>query len=119
MRSAVSVQTRHEPYRTANAPAGLVGLPEWKLWAAVLETALDDVYGLSALRSHTTAARERETKGRLPALAWFADEQNSVGTFHWICDVLDLDPNAVRRIAAAEDTRSPLWRYERRPGSMR
>lgn len=44
-------------------------------------------------KQYVDAARYAHRK----ALAWVADDSTAEGSFRWACDVLDLDPGAVRR----------------------
>ena len=44
-------------------------------------------------RAYVEAARRAHRK----ALAWVADDSEAQGSFRWACDVLDLEPGAVRR----------------------
>jgi len=54
-----------------------------RLWAAVLEQAIEDVR-----REHGHADRAR---------AWFQSEGEEVGSFLWICRMLDIDPKSTRK----------------------
>lgn len=44
-------------------------------------------------KQYVDAARYAHRK----AIAWVADDSTAAGSFRWACDVLDLDPSAVRR----------------------
>jgi hypothetical protein len=57
--------------------------PEVQLWGAVLMQAKAD------LASSIPALRK-------DAAGWFAAEEDAVGGFGWICDLLRIDPSAVR-----------------------
>jgi hypothetical protein len=75
---------RREPYRTDTLPPTLAG-KERALWVAVLEAARDE------LHSDATPAKDRES-----LRAWFASEEVVCQSYAWICEVLGLDPDAVR-----------------------
>ena len=53
------------------------------LWAVVLEEAISDALG--------SRLDLRES-----AWAWFRSENQGIGSFLWICTMLDLNPNFVR-----------------------
>jgi len=50
-----------------------------KLWAAVLDQAVGD------------ATFENEAR------AWFQSTREGVGSFLWVCDTLNLDPDSIKR----------------------
>ncbi|MEO5344984.1 MAG: hypothetical protein H7834_01235 [Magnetococcus sp. YQC-9] len=52
-----------------------------RLWAAVLERAILDL-------------QERTTRDE--AAAWVRSHRRGIGSFHWICQQLDMDPPSVR-----------------------
>ena len=54
------------------------------LWSAVLDQAIEDV-----LKFRGSFLAER-------TLSWFEDECKEVGSFHWICRILDLNPESVK-----------------------
>jgi hypothetical protein len=56
--------------------------PETKLWTAVLIQAIED------LRDSKGAQSEHWNRD---AQVWFKDKSNKMGSFNWICDMLDLD----------------------------
>lgn len=66
-------------------------LPYKKLWFAVLQQAIGDA--LNETSGETAKAY---------AVDFFLDKTNGVGTFYWICDFVDLNPeyvlNNVRRL---------------------
>lgn len=72
----------HETASARPAPAPFD--PYRRLWAAVAQQAVDDL--------HDTAVN---LPG--PARAWFRDERMFIGSFLWVCQVLELDPGCVRR----------------------
>jgi hypothetical protein len=53
---------------------------EQKLWQAVLVMAVSDL----------------RNEHRESAQAWVASDVEAVGSFHWICDILGIDPEYVR-----------------------
>jgi len=54
----------------------------WRaLWRAVLDQAFKDAQGHVGTYAHRRDARE-----------WFCSNRNDLGSFLWICEVLDLDP---------------------------
>jgi hypothetical protein len=59
-------------------------IPYKKLWFAVLNQAIGD-----ALNDTSTPIMKRY------AVDFFLDKKNSVGTFCWICDFLDLNPEYI------------------------
>ena len=54
------------------------------LWSAVLDQAIEDV-----LKFQGSVFAER-------TVAWFEGECKEVGSFHWICRILDLNPESVK-----------------------
>ena len=60
------------------------------LWTAVLKQAIEDVVkytgGFSTKR----------------ALSWFEDENEEIGSFQWICSVLDLNPELIKMVIKPE-----------------
>jgi len=65
------------------------------LWAAVMQGAVSDVLG----KNSTTKGRNRSvvnTELARSARMWFASDERGVGTFLWICGLLELDPAKVR-----------------------
>jgi len=63
------------------------------LWAAVLRQAIKDAK--HSLNNSLTS----------PGL-WFCSKSRAVGSFLWICGVLNLDPNSVRPAAKFEIRRA-------------
>jgi len=61
------------------------------LWLAVLEQAVKDARGTRTYHSIMREARE-----------WFRSENEDPGSFLWICQLLGLDPEAVRGTVAKE-----------------
>ena len=61
-----------------------------RLWAAVLEQAIKDVR--SDLRAHKSKVKSIFSEG---AWSWFRSESQEIGSFHWICMMLGLEPNFI------------------------
>ena len=55
------------------------------LWSAVLNQAIEDIFEF-----HGSVFAER-------TLSWFEDECEEVGSFHWICRILNLNPESIRK----------------------
>jgi hypothetical protein len=53
--------------------------PEHALWAAVLRQGFDDALSNDLSAQH-----------------WLFSERTSIGSFNWICDIFDLDPEETR-----------------------
>ena len=56
------------------------------LWSAVLKQAIKDV---SKYNGEFFVER---------TLSWFEDESEEVGSFRWICSILNLNPESIKRI---------------------
>ena len=54
------------------------------LWSAVLDQVIEDVFKFQG-----TVFAER-------TLSWFEDECEDVGSFHWICKILNLNPKSIK-----------------------
>lgn len=70
-------------------------MPELALYEAILDQATRDTIHrcrCACWCGHTEAARE--------AQAWIDADDDDVLSFRWVCDVLRLDPGAVRRRVA-------------------
>lgn len=88
-------------YNTAAAAEHYLGI-RWPrvVWASVLEQAITDVieglpqFELSGLTRDAALAFDADV--RAAARAWIDDEENSPRRFVWVCEILDLDPHAVR-----------------------
>jgi len=77
-------------------PAGIgaeLSRRERALWREVLIVAISD---LSTIPAHSDPSERRLLKGKCVEWISAADER-SVGSFNWVCAVLDLDARAVRR----------------------
>ena len=89
-------------YNTAAAAEHYLGI-RWPraIWQAVLEQAITDVvegapqYELQGMTRD--AAIEYDAALRAAASDWIADEGTEPRRFVWVCEVLDLDPAAVRQ----------------------
>jgi hypothetical protein len=68
------------------------GLACRRLWAAVLEQAIKDA------RDETTKRRRFERADGQTAQHWFLSENGGIGSFLWICEMLDLEPRFVRTL---------------------
>jgi hypothetical protein len=62
-----------------------------RLLAAMLERAVKDALGPTEDGGGACSQAERDR-----ALAWFAADESSPGTFRWLCALLDLDAASVR-----------------------
>lgn len=78
---------RKPALRTTGEPTITEGSAERRLWQAVLESARHELWN-----DHAYGRRPSEVP------AWLASEQMQPGAFAWICEFLDLDPDAVRRV---------------------
>jgi hypothetical protein len=66
--------------------------PVLHLWSEVMRLAFEDARG--GLKGSSPRYGDRAVA--LDALQWFKSEVCEVGSFLWICDLLELDPGAVR-----------------------
>jgi hypothetical protein len=69
-----------------------------RLWVAVLEQAIDDLE-----RGYVYAGR---------AQAWFESDNEGVGSFLWICRMLNIDPDYARKGVSRKSTVTVLRRLE-------
>jgi hypothetical protein len=66
-----------------------------RMWASVVRTAADDLFN---------AKKKFDPKKRYymgpadAARAWFTSEEDGVGSFLWVCDILDLNAQAIRGV---------------------
>ncbi len=74
-----------------------------RLWAAVLEQAVKDARGGRTYHIITEEAR-----------AWFRSKKEGMGSFIWVCRILDLDPGYVRRKVDQQPIVRPAWRSPER-----
>ena len=73
--------------------------PEMVLWSRVLLQAIWDLAGIKLKVQKSEAPRlQRRTR------AWFLAKKDSPGSFIWICNILGLDPDAVRDRVLARST---------------
>jgi hypothetical protein len=56
------------------------------LWIAVLKQAIKDVE-----KYHGGFSTEN-------SLSWFDDENEEIGSFQWICKILDLNPGSIKSL---------------------
>lgn len=71
------------------------------LWAAVLCTALEDAQGRMDRKDY----RQPVVQGlRHDAARWLASADTGIGSFLWICMLLDLEPGRVRTAFAERGT---------------
>lgn len=61
--------------------------PEWRLWSAVLSSAVHD---LEAARGNRVLYNKQ--------LEWFYSDDEDVGTFRYVCDSVGVDYQAFRRL---------------------
>lgn len=71
------------------------------IWRAVLEQAVRDLLGEPAVwetrgLSETDIVNLRDAL-RAAAAAWVSDDANEPRRFVWVCELLELEPDAVRR----------------------
>jgi len=80
---------------------GLLGateiLPYRKLWFAVMETAYRDLY-----LQGSASGRDR-LQYQEQARLWFIATRDGVGSFIWICQVLEVDPGRTRKRILEEE----------------
>jgi hypothetical protein len=94
--------------------------PEIILWSRVLLQAIWDVAGIKLKLPKSEVPRLQRT-----TRAWFSSVSDSPGSFIWVCHILSLDPNAVRKrvltkptaeLASLASTTSSEWDSEPIPG---
>jgi hypothetical protein len=61
-------------------------IDERRLWPAILEQAVIDLVNPDA-----------RSRLRYFTQLWFTSDNHDPGSFHWICDSLDIDPSWLRR----------------------
>lgn len=66
---------------------------ERQLWAAALLNALRDSIGRGLVNDGKVA----KTLSERDAKEWFASNAYYVGSFKWICELLELEPDNIRR----------------------
>jgi hypothetical protein len=68
-------------------------LPESELWIEVIRLAINDARGIGLkCRDTRTILYLQEY-----ALRWLQSNRRTEGSFLWTCEILDLDPGAIRR----------------------
>jgi hypothetical protein len=72
------------------------------LWAAVMYVAIEDSRGRGAVPTGLTREKRPVVMGEIRdrACAWMSSQEQTVGSFLWICTLLELDPDAVRPSSA-------------------
>ena len=86
--------------RLSPLPSAKILTPEKRLMLAILQDAVDCV------RKGFHGSLERCTRPARDAVEWMSSEDHtSTLSFQAICDVLDLDANALRRALFGESTR--------------
>jgi len=71
-----------------NSPGG----PERRLWAAVIDEAVNAAHGLLP-----GVDKSRRPLEQSRALRWFASESQDIGSYLWVCWYLRLDPQQFRQ----------------------
>ncbi len=64
---------------------------ERRLWTAVLEQAIRDLIGVE-----TSTPRYDRLRFRRITRMWFVSNSSETGSFHWICDQLEIDASWLR-----------------------
>lgn len=75
-------------------------LPEAELWTQVILQAINDLHGRTSLTPNSAKDSARE---------WFASDSDSVGSFIWTCQIINVDPNFIRsRLAKKLRMKNPV-----------
>jgi hypothetical protein len=72
---------------------------KWKkIWSMAFINALQDWYGRACV-NHGNGDRNRRSRLEHKTLAreWFASDEIHVGSFRYVCEVLDMDHEAIRK----------------------
>ena len=64
-----------------------------ELWTAVLILAIEDALG----KVHQIPQITQKVRIIESAQTWFKSKNENVGSFLWICIILDLDPSNIRK----------------------
>jgi len=64
--------------------------PYKNLWSAVLDRAMQDIKGIIP-----GSEKYREKKIIKEAEDWFGSDDRDIGSFLWVCEILDLQPDKV------------------------
>ena len=82
-------------------------IPEQKLWAAVVQQAIDDLHSIDRVQSGEIKFRGNKEQSEIrlnrlqlmqdKAKAWFESDAWHIGSFQWCCSVLDFNANCVRK----------------------
>lgn len=75
--------------RGPNEPARALHMPEARLWVEVLRNAICEA-GAPGV-DWRTATRRTEAR------AWLESDEGHVGSYRWICEMLNLEPETLRR----------------------
>ena len=75
------------------------GNPYIKLWAAVVENALEDIQR----KTWKGPMGQYQEIWRDNALNWFKSNETHLGSFLSLCPILNLDPQAVRKAIIEHD----------------
>ncbi|MBF0415620.1 MAG: hypothetical protein HQL79_07610 [Magnetococcales bacterium] len=86
--------------------------PEKMLWVNVLWVAIKDVTIGDRGRVRTQEDRDLR-KAHKDARKWFDSQSEEQGSFRWVCLMLDLGPDRVRRWVM-EAMKNPTWRNKSR-----
>lgn len=91
-----------------------------KLWAAVIIQAVVDV-DLSPIKitpnskgKNLQRFADEVEEARADAIMWLADSAISVGSFRWICDMLDLDFHRLQNMSLTREGRKQLRGNDKR-----
>jgi hypothetical protein len=75
-------------------------LPEAELWTQVILQAINDLHGRTSLTPGSAKDSARE---------WFASDSDSVGSFIWTCQIINVDPNFIRsQLAKKQRMKNPV-----------
>lgn len=76
-------------------------VPEKRLWAAVLKDAIECIRGQALVHCGTPKYRKRYRQiEQRSTRTWFMSTSTDPGTFLWVCAVLEIQPEKVRRFIA-------------------
>lgn len=83
--------------KTLQEPANNPGQKYRAMWASALNQAIDDLEVRVFPKMKEKVVQELERHQHL-AYNWFNSESNSIGSFVWTCEVLDVSPKMIRQI---------------------
>ncbi len=78
--------------------------PEERLWAAVLAQAYEDLLHKPTASCHRNKKHMKawgccsKCSGKVNALWWFKASKNGVGSFPFVCQILGLNANKMRKL---------------------